>query len=157
MIDKNIIIKLLEQKLEGTDVFPVEVIVKPNNSIRVFLDSDSAVTLKHCAEINKFIEANLDREKEDFELEVSSAGLDQPLRMIRQYKNNIGKQINIITNDGRLLTGSLHAVNSETIDVAIVDEDKKTKNKSKIEISIIQVLFSDIKKAKRIVSFLINA
>ena len=137
MIDKNIIIKLLEQKLEGTDVFPVEVIVKPNNSIRVFLDSDSAVTLKHCAEINKFIEANLDREKEDFELEVSSAGLDQPLRMIRQYKNNIGKQINIITNDGRLLTGSLHAVNSETIDVAIVDEDKKTKNKSKIEISII--------------------
>jgi ribosome maturation factor RimP len=153
MIDKNIIIKLLEQKLEGTDVFPVEVIVKPNNSIRVFLDSDSAVTLKHCAEINKFIEANLDREKEDFELEVSSAGLDQPLRMIRQFKNNIGKQIKIITNDGRLLTGELHAVNSETIDVAVVEEDKKTKNKSKKEISIIQVLFSDIKKAKRIVSF----
>lgn len=153
MIDKNIIIKLLEQKLEGTDVFPVEVIVKPNNSIRVFLDSDSAVTLKHCAEINKFIEANLDREKEDFGLEVSSAGLDQPLRMIRQYKNNIGKQIKIITNDGRLLTGELHAVNSETIDLAVVDEDNKTKNKSKKEISIIQVLFSDIKKAKRIVSF----
>jgi len=153
MIDKNIIIKLLEQKLEGADVFPVEVIVKPNNIIRVFLDSDSAVTLKHCAEINKFIEANLDREKEDFELEVSSAGLDQPLRMIRQYKNNIGKQINIITNDGRLLTGMLHAMNSETIELVVMDEDKKTKNKSKKEISIIQILFSDIKKAKRIVSF----
>jgi ribosome maturation factor RimP len=153
MIDKSIIIKLLEQKLEGTDVFPVEVLVKPNNIIRVFLDSDSAVTLKHCAEINKFIEANLDREKEDFELEVSSAGLDQPLRMIRQYKNNIGKQIKIITNDGRLLTGELHAVNSETIDLAVVDEDEKTKNKLKKEISIIQILFSDIKKAKRIVSF----
>ncbi len=81
MINRNQIIAWAEEALEGTDRFVVDVLVRDGNVILVFLDADSALTIAHCIEVSRFIESKLDRDEEDFELRVSSAGLDQPLRL----------------------------------------------------------------------------
>jgi len=88
MITTEQIEKLVAEKLENKDVFLVDIRIRHGNRISVFLDSDTGVNIKTCAELSRYIEFNLDRESEDFELEVSSAGLDQPLKLLRQYVKN---------------------------------------------------------------------
>ena len=70
-----------------------------SGEIRIFIDSDSRVLIEHCIELSKFIESQLDRDVEDFELNVSSSGLDQPYRLSRQYIKNIGREVSVLQKD----------------------------------------------------------
>lgn len=110
MIDKEELIKTVNTALEGTDAYLVEVKVTPANEITVEIDSDSGVDIDTCAAITRRIEEKFDRDTEDYELEVGSAGITSPFKVRRQYVNNIGNDLVILTRDGRKLHGKLVAV-----------------------------------------------
>ncbi len=100
MIGKKKIEALIEEGLSETDRFLVELNINEANHIEVFIDSDTRVGIDHCVELSRQIESNLDREEEDFFLNVSSAGLDLPLREKRQYLKHIGQLLKIKFTDG---------------------------------------------------------
>ena len=95
MIKRTYIQSLVLEHLQDTDKFLVQVMVKPANKILVFIDSDTNVTIADCVSLSRFIESKLDRETEDFELSVSSSGLDQPLLILRQYIKNLNKLVEV--------------------------------------------------------------
>lgn len=140
---------LVEKVLEGTDIFLVELIVLPGNKFIVYIDGDHGVTIQDCQSINRSIVGNFDRDKEDFELTVSSAGLDHPLKSERQYKKNIGQDLNVITLDGNKVEGTLAGVSDHDIEI-----EHRVKNpKKEIQKPNTIVSFSQIKTAKIIIKF----
>ena len=125
MVNEQNIRNLINEKLSETDVFLVECRVKTDNKIRVFIDSERGITIEDCVALSRHIEGNLDREKEDFALDVSSAGLDLPLRIPRQFKKNIGREVKVVMNDGTEIKGNLTEATDENFQV--LPEIKKTK------------------------------
>ena len=107
MIKKETIVELASGFLEGTGRFVVEVNSNAENRILVFIDSDSSVLIEHCIALSKYIESKLDREIEDYELNVSSSGVGQPFTLLRQYQKYVGKAIQIKLNDGTQMKGLL--------------------------------------------------
>ena len=95
MIEKNIVKALVEEWLEDKDYFLVDIEVSNDNRIVVEIDHADGVWIEDCVELSRYIEDRLDREKEDFELEVGSAGLGQPFKVEQQYINFIGKEVEI--------------------------------------------------------------
>lgn len=111
MIDKSTIASIMEPALEGTDCFVVDVTVSATNDIVVEIDSDTSVDIDTCARLTRLVEEKLDRDVEDYSLEIGSAGLTSPLRVPRQYGKNIGNEVEVLTTDGRKLSGVLTAIN----------------------------------------------
>ncbi len=148
MIDKKTISNLAETELKGSDKFLVEVKVSTGNKISVILDGDESITIDDCIQVSRFIESSLDREVEDFELSVSSAGLDQPFKLKRQYKKYLNKEVSVVTSEGKKHTGTLTRVSDQKILLQIpANKKKKTKELD------IEILFSDIKETKGVISF----
>ncbi len=114
MIDKELLKQTVQQAIAGTGVFLVDLTVSPSNDIVVEIDSNDGVDLDLCTSIHNKIEAALDRDKEDFSLEVGSAGLTAPFKVVEQYTKNLGKEVEILTRDGRKITGTLTAVDADT-------------------------------------------
>lgn len=113
MIDKTVIARTVEEALAGSDAFLVDVTVTPQNEITVEIDSMSGVDIDTCAMLTRKIEERVDRDVEDYELEVGSAGLTSPLKVKRQYEKNIGNEMEVLTRDGRKLHGTLSGVSPE--------------------------------------------
>lgn len=134
------------------DVFPVEVKVHPGNKILIFLDADNGITIDKCAQINralyKLIEENALFENENFSMEVSSPGVDEPLKLKRQYKKNIGRTVEVILMDGSKKQGKLISVNDEEI---IIEEAEGKGKKAIIKTTLI--LFNNIMHTKVLVTF----
>lgn len=120
MIDKQLLTQTIEQAIEGTSIFIVDVKINPGNAIVVEIDSPESIDIDTCASITRKIEATFDRDVEDYELEVGSAGLTAPFKVKGQYLKNIGNDVEVFTNDGRKLQGTLTAVGEDdfTIEVA---------------------------------------
>ena len=102
MIDKVGILDLVCGFLEGTDKFLVDLHISKDNRINVSIDGDNGINIDDCIELSRYIESHLDREVEDFELNVASAGLDTPLKLLRQYKKNVGRSLRV-----ELMTGEI--------------------------------------------------
>ena len=151
MIKKEIINTLAEQHLSGTDKFITDIKVLPGNRIQVFIDADSSVFIADCAQMNRFIESQLDRDKEDFELEVSSAGLDCPLRLPRQFVKNKGREVKIITKEGMLKKGVLTEITEHNITINEKTIQKINKKKEIIN-RLFTVAFDEIKEVRLIVN-----
>ena len=117
MITKEQIIELADEALKETDRFIVDLTVSKSNVINIYIDADSSVTIDHCVELSRFIEGNLDREVEDYELSVSSAGIDYPLLKRRQLNKYIEKDLEITNNEGIKKTFKLISFNEEQINV----------------------------------------
>ena len=100
MITKEQIVTLAEEALQGTDRYVVNVLINKENVIELFLDADSSVTIDDCVAVSNYINGKLDRDVEDYELSVSSAGIDEPLLKLRQYNKYIGKDLIITDNEG---------------------------------------------------------
>jgi len=138
-------IKLLtEPLLEGTDMFIVNVKIKPTNNIKLYLDADSGLSVGKSAEINrklyKLIEAEAMYPDGDFSLEVSSPGVDEPLLSDRQYKKNIGRTVLITpTNEGKDILGVLKEVKEDVLVLEVKVPKKK-------ETTMVEVPVADIKK-----------
>jgi ribosome maturation factor RimP len=134
--------------LEGNeDYFLVDLRIRPGNNIKVILDADSGVTIDKCVDYNRKLYRQLEAEglfpDGDFSLEVSSAGIDEPLKLDRQYKKNLGRHVEVILKDGARLEGKLIEAN----EAGLIIEETRGKNKKK-EVVVHNIPFSDIKTTK---------
>lgn len=154
MITKELVHNIISSKVEEEGLFVVEITVSATNQISIFIDGDKGVTIDQCIAISRFVEQNLDRDVEDYELDVSSAGLDLPLKVARQYIKNIGRNVDIVSKNGQKLTGKIVAANNESFDAEVAKdvlvEGKKRKQKI---ISLENFKYTDIKSTKIVVSF----
>ncbi len=132
----------------------VSVEVKPGNIIVVEIDSDGSVGIDDCIALNKFIESKLDRDVEDYELEVGSAGIGQPFKVLQQYYNHIGKEVEVLLKDGRKLCGVLKDANEQHLTVTI---EKKVKPEGAKRPKMVEedetLAYDDIKYTKYLISF----
>lgn len=150
-MDKIRILELVKTRLEGSDKFLVDLHVSGDNRINVSIDGDNGITIDDCIELSRFIESNLDRDEEDFELNVASAGLDSPLKLKRQYVKNIGRSINVTTIDGEKTEGKLLEVSEDQI--VVEPDNRRKKKKEQAEEENVAVPFDQIKVAKIVVKF----
>ena len=142
------------------DVFLVEVKVIPGNNIKVFLDADNGITIEKCIKINRALYNQIEESElfpnNDFSLEVSSPGVEEPLQLHRQYKKNIGRTVEVMMNDGTKKEGKLITVNDDEIVIEeIQPKGKKTPpdsyrdNRDKTT----NILFNQVKHTKVLVTF----
>lgn len=157
MIQKELIRKLAQERIDERfpDVFIVDISISASNSIQVELDKKYGyVSIEECVAVSRNIEHNLDRETQDFELHVSSAGLDKPLRVLPQYTKNIGKEVNIVLNDGVKMSGILKQVDTTNLTLETSHKEKLEGKKKKETIVEQHVLDrSNIKETKIVISF----
>jgi ribosome maturation factor RimP len=153
MIDKLNIERLVNEKLTE-DQFLVDVTVSSSNVINVMVDSDNLISINQIVEISRYIENNLDREIEDFELSVFSAGLSEPLRLVRQYKKNINKELEVVLSNGQKLSGILINADDNGIELEVTTNEKKEESKKKELVTRVHsIIYSEIKEAKKIFKF----
>ncbi|THV58875.1 ribosome assembly cofactor RimP [Flagellimonas alvinocaridis] len=147
---KSLLDKALE---EYPSLFLIDFTVGGDNTIRVVLDGDQGVDLQDCMNISRAIEHNLDREEEDFSLEVTSAGATSPLRLPRQYKKNIGRKIKVRTG-AEELEGTLIQTSENSITLEWKAREPKPVGKGKVTVQKKQeIAYSDIQEAKVILKF----
>jgi ribosome maturation factor RimP len=154
MLQKKKIEDLIAEAIAGTDIFLVELKTTPDNKITVYLDNSTRITIGECAKVNRFLEDRLDRNVEDYELTVSSPGLDEPFRHILQYKKRIGSQVAVVTKEGQKLVGKLDSVNENGI---VIEQKAKEKVEGKkarqIVINNLNITFNQIKESKLVLPF----
>ncbi|HTF04183.1 MAG TPA: ribosome assembly cofactor RimP [Bacteroidia bacterium] len=154
MISPLHIRELAEQALQDSDCFLVDVHVTPMNKIIVLIDREGSVAINQCVSVSRFIENSLDRETEDFELEVSSAGLDQPFKVLRQYTKNIGKEVDVKLIDGKKINGNLVSANEEGITVLQITKERIEGRKAKQNVEKnLSLKFPEIKETKIVIKF----
>lgn len=125
MIDKSVVRNLVDQWLEGKDYFLTDLTVSADDSIVVEIDHQDGVWIEDCVALSRHIEQGLNRDEEDFELEVGSAGLGQPFKVKRQYEIHCGDPVDVIGKDGRKYCGTLDSVDEEGFTVIIEEKVKE--------------------------------
>ncbi len=154
MIKVSLLEDMICEKLQEDNMFIVELDVKPGNKITVVIDNINGVPISYCIEISKIIEAGLDRDKEDFELEVASAGIGQPFKVIGQYQKNIGRDIEVLTSEGKKFKGKLTAVLDDAFEVEVEEKVKvEGKKRKELQVSLVNCKFDEVKQVKDIISF----
>jgi ribosome maturation factor RimP len=157
MIDRKEIERLVEERIQELDngLYVVEMTISSSNVIRIEIDKiNGGVTVADCVSVSRNVEHNLDREKADFELHVSSAGLDKPFRHINQYIKNTGRTINVVQKDGKVIEGKIVKVSDDRIvlsceEMQLLDGKKR---KEKVEV-IYEIMLTEIKEANIVISF----
>ncbi|MFX0555486.1 ribosome assembly cofactor RimP [Maribacter sp. CXY002] len=146
--------ELLEAGLqEDESLFLIDFTITPDNKIKVIIDGDHGVTVNDCIKISRAIEHNLDREEEDFSLEVASAGATNPLVLPRQFGKNVGRKLEVITEEGTF-EGNLVQANENSIVLEWKARESKPVGKGKVTVQKRkEINFSDIKKAKVVLKF----
>jgi ribosome maturation factor RimP len=145
MIDKAKLENRVSALLEGSDRFLVDIHVSANNIVDVYIDGDTGVTIGECASISRGIEAEFDRDLEDYELRVSSPGLDKPFVLHRQFKKYINRPIRVELTDGQKWKGILTALNDEGIEFErIIDKKSKETGKTFIPFGILKMARPEI-------------
>ena len=146
--------EVAEKALEGSDMFVVDCTITPDNTIDLTIDSDTSVSIDVCAMINRAISDAFNRDEEDYQLTVASAGIGEPLRLIRQYKKLVGESIEVLLKSGIKILATLDEVSDEAIsisyDEAVVVEGKK---KKQMQRTTHPYSFDEIKWAKEYLDY----
>ena len=153
MIDKTALEQVINEALEGTRMFLVTLKVSKDNVIDVALDSDEGITIDDCVAVNDAVLAAFDRDEgEDYELTVGSYGITSPLLLPRQYRKNIGYEVEVLTGDGRKLKGVIADADDEGFTLTTTVK-RKLEGKKRPEMVEEQERFnySDIKQTKNII------
>ncbi len=157
MISKSKVLELIDERIAelGNGLFVVELTISSNNVIQVELDKhEGNVSINDCMSVSRNVEHNLDREAEDFELQVSSAGLDKPFRVLAQYTKNIGRTVKVVLQNGKKIEGELKAASEKEI---VVENSRmeKIEGKKKKELIVEQHVLpmEQIKDTKIVISF----
>lgn len=154
MTDKNIVKNLVDQWLEGKDYFLVDIEISNDNKIVVEIDHADGVWIEDCVELSRFIEDHLDREAEDFELEVGSAGLGQPFKVAQQYVNFVGKEVEVLDADGKKYKGVLKGVDGRDFTVTVQEKVKEEgKKRPQLQDKDYQFSMDTVKYCKYLISF----
>ncbi|MED9995521.1 MAG: ribosome assembly cofactor RimP [Paludibacteraceae bacterium] len=144
MIDKSIVSQLVTGFLEGKDCFLVDVTVQPGNFIVVEIDSEVGVDIDTCCAISRHIEDNLDRDVEDYELEVGSTGLTAPFKVLRQYQKNVGNEVEVLAG-GKKMVGVLLQATEENFTIQVA---KKIKGQKQPVLEEIVLTYPEVKYTK---------
>ena len=154
MIEKRTVCQIVEEWLEDKDYFLVEVTVSPDDKIVVEIDHKEGVWIEDCVELSRYIESKLNREEEDYELEVGSAGIGQPFKVLQQYINHVGKEVEVLTRDGRKLGGVLKEANDRHFVVTVQKKVKEEGAKRpKMVDEDLTLKYDEIKYTKYLISF----
>ncbi len=153
MITEKRIKQLVSEHLEVSDQFLVALKVSSTNDIQVFIDADSSVTIDDCVALSRHIEGNLDRDEEDFELKVMSAGADQPFSMLRQYINHIGKKVDVLTADDKKIRGVLLEADKNAIKIQEEKTVRRGKSKKTIIGDELVIPMSKVQRTKVVITF----
>jgi len=154
MIQKSYIRGLVEQKIADTDYFIVDILISSTNQIRVEIDGDKGVKIADCVQISRHIEGSLDREETDFELTVSSAGMDQPFKILRQYQRYLGREVELKTTEGVKMKGLLKSADEEKVVLEIAKKEKiEGKKKKQLIIEEVTIPMEEVKETKVVISF----
>ena len=154
MIEAQKIREAAEKFMEGSDLFVVEVKVSPANDVELTIDSDTAVSIDTCVELSRAIEAEFDREQEDFSLMVASAGVGQPLKVLRQYRKLIGKPVEVVLKDGTKILAELRDASEESITIAYPEKVAVEGKKRKVEVENTRTYpLDDVKTTKEYLDF----
>ena len=154
MIDKNVVTRIANEWLEGKEYFLVDVTVSPDDKIVVEIDHAEGVWIDDCVELSRYIESKLNREEEDYELEVGSAGVGQPFKVLQQYLNYVGKDVEVLAKDGMKYVGILADANADhftvTITVKVKPEGAKRPH---LEQQDVTFTYDEIKYTKYLITF----
>ena len=151
MIEKDVISQLVEEKLASSGNYLVDVVIKPGNLIIIEIDNDEAVCIDDCVELSRYVEEHLDRDVEDFELEVGSAGITSPFKVLRQYVKNIGNEVEMLLKSGTKLTGVLKSADENGVVVTVEKQVKPEGAKRKVTDQ--SYTFDEIKYTKYLIRF----
>lgn len=154
MIAKEILEAIVNEWLEDKEYFLVDVIVSKDNEIVVEIDHADGVWIEDCVDLSRYIESKLDRDVEDFELEVGSAGIGQPFKVHQQYVNHLGKEVEVLAADGKKYRGVLTDVADDTFTVSVSEKVKAEGSKRpKMEQVAHTWPYSEVKYTKYIIEF----
>ena len=154
MIDRQQVIDLTNEWLEGKEYFLVDVAISKDDKITVEIDHAEGVWIEDCAELSRHIENGLSRDAEDYELEVGSAGLGQPFKVVQQYMNHVGLEVEVLTKEGKKLKGVLKEASEENFVVAVTKKEKHEgmKRPQLVEEDIC-FSYGDVKYTKYVINF----
>ena len=154
MTFKDKVLQVVADSLsQKTNVFLIDISISDSNKITVLIDADAGVVLQDCIDLSRTIENNLDREEQDFSLEVASVGIGSPLKLLRQYQNNIGRTL-IVKTLTENIEAELVQVDENFIILSWQAREPKKIGKGKETVQKTQqILFSEIKQAVVTVNF----
>ncbi|MCI6672704.1 MAG: ribosome assembly cofactor RimP [Prevotella sp.] len=154
MIDKNVVKEIVNEWLTEMDYFLVDVQVSTDNRIVVEIDHIDGVWIEDCVELSRYIEERLSRDEHDYELEVGSAGLGQPFKVEQQYHNFVGKEVEVLTAEGKKVKGILKAVDGRNFTVAVNEKVTVEGKKRPVKMDVDHAFNMDeVKYTKYIISF----
>ncbi|MCT4628986.1 ribosome assembly cofactor RimP [Winogradskyella sp.] len=152
---KDTVKDLLDSALdERKDLFLIDFEILSDNTIRIIIDGDNGVLVEDCIFVSRAIEHNLDREEQDFSLEVASCGAASPLQLPRQYTKHVGRHLEVKTVEGETLEGQLVEANEESVMLKWKAREPKPVGKGKVTVTKeATIAYSDIKEAKVKIKF----
>ncbi len=154
MISNEKIAEAIESYLKLHSLFLVSIEVSKENDIEVTVDSEGRVDLSHCIDINNIIEERFDRESDDYSLTVTSAGLDQPFKVLKQYEKYIGKEVEVVLKSGSKFKAILESADNESIELSEEKSVKVEGKKKKERITEKRALkLSEIKSTRPVINF----
>ena len=156
MIDKNVIKTAVDEWLEQNDYYLVDVEMTPDDRIVIEIDHADGVWIEDCADLSRFLQEKLGEELGDYELEVGSAGIGQPFKVIQQYRNHIGKEVEVLQQNGQKVQGILKEVSEDgTQFVVTVKEKQRVEGKKRPVLVEVDKTFaiSEVKYCKYLLTF----
>ena len=154
MIDCQKILAIADRELSGTDMFTVSCKCSPMNEVELLIDSDTPVPIDSCVELSRKIEAEFDRDQDDFSLTVESAGIGEPLKNVRQYKKLIGSSVEVLLLSGIKILAKLDAVSDESITISYEEKQTVEGKKRKVLVKVErEYRFDEIKYTKEYLDF----
>ncbi len=153
MITTKMLTEALERQLEGTPHFLVFAEVRPSGKVIVEVDNDKAITLNDLTAINKGLREAFGEAMDDLELEVGSPGMGRPFRVKRQYQKHLGRMVEILRNDGRLVRAQLVAFGDEGLTVRLERPSKVKGRAAKLEVDTAAIPFAEIKSTQASVKY----
>ena len=154
MIDCEKILAIAERELEGTDLFTVSCKCSPSNEVELLIDSDTHVTIERCVELSRTIEAEFNRDEEDFSLTVASAGIGSELKNIRQYRKLIGQSVEVLLLSGVKVLAKLDEVTEDGITISYEEKQAVDGKKRKVLVEVSRTYsFDEIKYTKEYLDF----
>ncbi len=154
MISKETVKGIVEEWLEGKEYFLVSIEIDQENKIVIEIDHADGVWIDDCVQLSRFIEDHLDRDEEDYELEVGSAGLGQPFKVPQQYINFIGKDVEVLDEDGKKYKGILKSVDGNAFVLTVKEKVRKEGFKRPVLAEVDKTFNMDkVKYSKYLISF----
>ncbi len=154
MIHSETIANLIETYLLENSLFLVGISISKENDIEVTIESTQVVDISNCVAVSKIIESAFDREVEDYSLTVTSAGLDQPFKVFKQYQKFIGKEVEVLFSDGKKVVGILTDAQEDKIELSFTQLEKVEGKKKRERINIKKYYnLSEVKSTKPFINF----